>query len=243
MAKVLVTGSSDGLGWLTAKSLMEKGHELVLHARDQKRKMETLNKIHGEMEVLTGDFTDFDDTIELTDKINALGKFDVIIHNAGVYNESSENVLRVNVLAPYILTCLVQRPKRLIYLVSDMHFQGNPTIDFSKGQMKQITYSDTKLYVLMLSMAVAKKWPETFSNTVDPGWVPTKMGGSSAPGSLIKGVETQIWLATSVEKEMVSGKYFHNKKPQICKSEANTIKLQDELLMACQELTGIPFPE
>ena len=124
MARIFITGSADGLGALAAKSLVEKRHQVVLHARNEKRGLDALKKISGAENVLTGDLSSIEETIKLADKVNSLGTFDAVIHNAGVYRASSKEIFSVNTLAPYILTCLIQKPKRLIYLTSGMHFQG-----------------------------------------------------------------------------------------------------------------------
>jgi len=145
--------------------------------------------------------------------VNALGKFDAVIHNAGLYQASAEEIFAVNTLAPYILTCLIQRPERLVYLSSGMHLQGRAKLESIKTNISRITYSDSKLHVLMLCMAVARKWPEVYANAVDPGWVPTKMGGQGAPDDLQKGYETQVWLAVSDdEKASVSARYFSSSR-------------------------------
>jgi NAD(P)-dependent dehydrogenase (short-subunit alcohol dehydrogenase family) len=115
-----------------------------------------------------------------------------VINNAGVYQLPAKVIFAVNTLAPYILTCLIQKPKRLIYLSSGMHRQGLPNFENFSIDTGRISYSDSKLHVLMLSMAVARKWPNIYSNSIDPGWVPTKMGGRGAPDDLKKGYETQV---------------------------------------------------
>ena len=75
------------------------------------------------------------------------------------------------------------------------------------------SYSDSKLHVLILSMAVARKWSEVYSKAVNPGWVPTKMGGPNAPDNLQEGAETQVRPAISNDSEAkVSGRYFYHKK-------------------------------
>ena len=127
--------------------------------------------------VVTADLGSIDETKQLASKMNAFGKFDVVIHNAGVYQASAEEIFNVNTLAPYILTCLIQIPKRLIYLSSGMHLDGRSKLETFKKDVSRITYSDSKVHVLMLCIAVARKWPEVYANAVDPGWVPTKMGG------------------------------------------------------------------
>lgn len=244
MARIFITGSADGLGYLSAKSLVEKGHKVVLHARNAERGRDALEKVPGAGNVLTGDLSSIEETTELADQANALGSFDAVIHNAGVYRTSAKNIFRVNTLAPYILTCLIKKPKRLIYLSSGMHLHGRPKLESFTSNVSRITYSDSKLHVVMLCKAVARKWHGVFSNSVNPGWVPTKMGGQGAPDNLQKGYETQVWLAVSNdEKAKVSGKYFFHQKERNYNPEAEDTSLQDKFLAACKEITGISFPE
>jgi len=211
MARIFITGSADGLGQLAAKLLVEKGHKVVLHARNAERSRDALNKVPGAEKVLTGDLSKIEETIKLADQVNELGSFNAVIHNAGVYQTSAKEILNVNTLAPYILTCLIQKPKRLIYLSSGMHLQGSSKLEGFKDNINKITYSDSKLHILMLCKAVARKWPDVYSNAVNPGWVPTKMGGIGAPDNLQKGYETQAWLALSNDEEAkVTGEYFYH---------------------------------
>ena len=244
MARIFITGSADGLGQLAAKSLIEQGHRVVLHARSEKRGQEALNKVPAAEGVLTADLSDLEATRELATRENSLGTFDAVIHNAAVYQTSGEEIFSVNVLAPYILTCLIEKPERLIYLSSDMHEGGRPKLESFKTDPGQITYSDSKLHVLMLCKAVARKWPQVYANALNPGWVPTKMGGPGAPDSLEKGYETQVWLATSNdERAMVSGRYFFHKKEARYNRYADDIELQERFLKLCEEITGVHFPE
>lgn len=243
MTRIFITGSADGLGQLAAEALIARGHRVVLHARNEKRGREGLDKVPGAESVVTADLGSIDETKRLASKVNALGEFDAVIHNAGVYNASAEEIFAVNTLAPYVLTCLIQRPKRLIYLSSDMHLQGRSKLDSFKTETGRITYSDSKLHVLMLCMAVARKWPQVYANAVDPGWVPTKMGGQGAPDDLQEGYETQVWLAISdAEKARVSGRYFHHRKESRHNPEADDTSLQERFLSLCQEITGASFP-
>jgi NAD(P)-dependent dehydrogenase (short-subunit alcohol dehydrogenase family) len=243
MARVFITGSADGLGQLAAKALIAQGHQVVLHARNNKRGQEALDKVPGAESVVTADLASIYETKQLASKVNALGKFDAVIHNAGVYQASSEDILAVNTLAPYILTCLVERPKRLIYLSSGMHLDGRSKLESFKTDVSRITYSDSKLHVLMLCMAVARNWPEVYANAVDPGWVPTKMGGKAAPDDLQKGYETQVWLAASNnEKAKISGRYFHHQKEGRHNPESDAVELQERFLSLCKEITGVSFP-
>ena len=243
MARIFITGSADGLGSLSAKALIEQGHEVVLHARNAEREQEAIGKVPGAESVLTGDLSSIEETKELAESVNALGAFDVVIHNAGVYRTPAKEIFAVNVLAPYILTSLVQKPKRLIYLSSGMHQGGHAKLDSFTTNINRITYSDSKLHVLMLSMAVARKWPDVYSNAVDPGWVTTKMGGRGAPDDLRKGYETQLMLAVSNDdKAKVSGRYFHHQKERPHNREADDVRLQERFLDLCKEITGVSFP-
>jgi NAD(P)-dependent dehydrogenase (short-subunit alcohol dehydrogenase family) len=243
MARIFITGSADGLGQLAAKALIARSHLVVLHARNEKRGQEALDNVPGAEGVVTADVGNVGETKQLASKVNALGEFDAVIHNAGVYNASAEEIFAVNTLAPYILTCLIRRPERLIYLSSDMHLQGRSKLDSFKTEPGRITYSDSKLHVLMLCMAVARKWPGSYANAVDPGWVPTKMGGRGAPDDLQKGYETQVWLAVSDdEKARVSGRYFHHRKGSRHNPEADDAALQERFLSLCEEITGASFP-
>jgi len=242
MARIFITGSADGLGQLAAKALIVQGHQVVLHARNEKRAKEALEKTPGAEKVVTGDLGIIAETIQLAEKVNALGKFDAVIHNAGVYHASAKELFAVNTVAPYILTCLVQKPKRLIYLSSDMHEGGRSKLDSFKTDVSSLTYSDTKLHVVMLCKAVARKWTDVYANALNPGWVPTKMGGSGAPDSLQKGYETQVWLAASNdEKAKVSGRFFYHQKQIRSNPEADDVQLQERFMDLCKHITGISF--
>ena len=244
MARIFITGSADGLGQMAAKLLVDQGHRVVLHARNAERGRQALSEVPTAEKVLTADLSSAEETKRLAVEVNAMGSFDAIIHNAGVYRVSNKLIFAVNSLAPYILTCLIQKPKRLIYLCSGMHLQGDPSLKNLTKDTDRSSYSDSKLHVLMLSMAVARKWPEVYANAVDPGWVPTKMGGRGAPDDLDKGVETQTWLAVSNdEKAKVSGRYFHHKRETSYQSAAGDTSLQDQFLTLFEQISGVRFPD
>lgn len=121
---------------------------------------------------------------------------------------------------------------------------GHAKLDDLESNMNRINYSDSKLLVLMLCLATARLWKDVYANTVNPGWVPTKMGGRSAPDDLQKGYETQVWLATSNDDNAkVSGRYFFHQQESRFNPEAEDITLQQKFLSTCQSLTGISFPD
>ncbi len=231
MAKIFITGSADGLGLLAAQQLVKEGHEVILHARNAARGQEALQNAPGAKDVLIADLSDLEAVKHLAQAANQHGPFDAVIYNAGVYQASAQALLNVNTLAPYILTCLMSKPKRLIYLSSGMHLSGQFKPDF-----RTVTYSDTKLHVLMLAKVVVRLWPGVQANAVDPGWVPTKMGGAGAPDSLQQGYETQVWLATH---DTPGGKYYHHEQERRYNPQADDIQMQDSLLEICERYTGV----
>ncbi len=199
-----------------------------------------MKRTPGAEKVLTGDLSDIEETKNLAEQINDLGPFDAVIHNAGVYRSSARHTFAVNTLAPYVLTCLIHKPKRLIYLSSGMHSFGRPSLEYFNSNIDRISYSDSKLHVVMMAFAAARKWPDVYSNAVDPGWVPTKMGGRSAPDDLQKGYETQSWLAVSDDvKAKVSGRYFFHQKERQHNPIADDVAMQEKLLLALKNITSV----
>lgn len=240
MARIFITGSADGLGKMAARLLVSQGHSIVLHARNESRGKEAMHEVPGAEKVLTADLSVIDEIKSLADQANTTGRFDAVIHNAGVYRESNATTFTVNSLAPYMLTCLMHRPDRLIYLSSGLHFQGTSTMGIDAWQKGRFTYGDTKLHVLMLAKAISRKWQDVYANAVNPGWVPTKMGGAGAPDNLAKGAETQCWLAVSNDLDArVSGRYFFHKKEKNYLLIADDIILQEKYLAMCEQVSGI----
>ncbi|MEU4289541.1 SDR family NAD(P)-dependent oxidoreductase [Kribbella sp. NPDC026596] len=249
MARILVTGSADGLGQLAARELMTQGHEVVLHARNESRAGDAVAALPKAAGVLTGDLASIAETRELARQANASGRFDVVIHNAAVgYQEPRvetvdglEHVFAVNALAPYLLTALIERPQRLVYLSSGMHEGGDVVLDDLQWVRRRWrgaqAYSDSKLHDVILAFAVARLWPGVLSNAVDPGWVPTKMGGRGAPGDLNQAHLTQIWLATAPDAP--TGGYFYHLRPHRTHPAARDPETQAAFLDACASLTGV----
>jgi NAD(P)-dependent dehydrogenase (short-subunit alcohol dehydrogenase family) len=185
--KIFITGSADGLGYMAAKTLLGEGHEVVVHARSKERLAAVQDLVALGAKPLAADISDLDAIRVLAQQVNELGTMDAVIHNAGLY--SSGPIIRVNVVAPYILTALMHRPKRLIYISSGLHSSGRPNLAGIKWTSPEYTgsYSDSKLFITTLSTALAKRWPDVLCNAVDPGWVPTKMGGANATDNLREG--------------------------------------------------------
>jgi NAD(P)-dependent dehydrogenase (short-subunit alcohol dehydrogenase family) len=252
MRRIFITGSSDGLGFLAGKLLLEQGHKVVLHARSETKARLMKDKLPDCEAVVVGDVSTLKEMKSIAEQVNKLGRFDSVIHNVGVYTTENRNLtadgltqlFAVNVVAPYVLTALIDQPERLIYLSSDMHTSGDENLDDPQWEKRSWNssqaYSDSKLYDLMLSKYLARRWPQVNVNAVNPGWVPTKMGGQGAPDNLIEGATTQVWLAASDEAQAkVSGHYFFHQKSRPFKQAASRPELQERLIQYLEERTGI----
>src|ERR1700744_4275337 len=257
MARKFITGSADGLGRMAAELLIEKGHRVVVHARSQARADETKLNVPEAEAVVIGDLSTIAQTRKVADQVNALGAFDDVIHNAAVgYKEPKRletedglsHVFAVNTIAPYILTALIAKPKRLVYLSSMLHRNGDPTLEDLtwKGRAwdGEQAYSDTKLHDVLLAFGIARRWPGILSNAVEPGWVPTKMDGAEATDDLDEAHRTQVWLAVSNQPEaFVTGEYFYHLRKKGTLPAARDVARQDRLLAICERLSGIALPE
>src|SRR3954464_9466231 len=195
MAHILITGSADGLGRAAAETLLGDGHQVIVHTRSAGRLAAVEPLISRGASAVIGDLADLSQTRALADQVSRLGPPGRVIHNAGVMR--GPGILPVNVVAPYLLTVLIERPQRLVYLSSDMHQGGRANVDDLdwSGQRPTAPYSDSNPLPTTVAMAVARLWPHVYSNAVDPGWVPTRMGGPGAPDDLRLGHLTQEWLS------------------------------------------------
>ncbi len=252
MRRIFITGSTDGLGLAAARDLMAEGHQVVLHARSSQRAAALADLAPRSAGVVIGDLSSAAETRAIAEQVNRIGRMDAVIHNAGIYlvpgrgktPEGHATVLAVNTLAPYMLTALIERPQRLIYLSSGMHRGGDSSlrdIDWVERRWEPSrAYSESKLFLTALAFAVARHWPDVLSNAVDPGWVPTKMGGASAPDDLTLGHLTQTWLAVSNDPAArVSGHYWHHREQQKAAPETLDAGFQDRLMAQLAELTGV----
>ncbi len=238
---------------MAARLLLEQGHAVVAHARSEQRAEGTRRELPSADDVLVGDFASLDQTRTLAEAANRIGTFDAVIHNAAIgYKERARKltadglpeVFQTNTLAPYLLTALMHRPRRLVYVSSELHRKGKQELDDFLWERRtwngSRAYSDTKFHDVLLAFAFARLWPDVLSNAMEPGWVPTKMGGPNASGDLDQGHRTQVWLATSDDAAAtVSGGYFFHLQPRKPSAATGDVALQDELLSTCARLSGV----
>lgn len=253
MSRVFITGSADGLGKMAAQVLVEQAHRVVLHARNVKRAKDALAAVPGAETAVIGDLSSISETHSVAEQINRLGRFDAVIQNAAVVNREKKristqdglpHVFATNTLAPCILTALIHRPKRLVYVSSGLHREVNTTLEdmlWTKRKWQgSEAYAETKFHDVLLAFAVARLWPTVLSNSLEPGWVPTKMGGPEAPDDLNEGYRTQVWLAVSDDPgALVSGEYFYHQKRTAPLRATRSAATQERLLSECQKISGI----
>jgi NAD(P)-dependent dehydrogenase (short-subunit alcohol dehydrogenase family) len=257
MARIFITGSADGLGLIAARLLIDSGHRVVVHGRSEKRAREALASATGAEATVHGDLAQIDEMRSVADQVNALGEFDAVIHNAAVgYRESRRiqtadglaQLFAINSLSPYVLTALIHKPKRLIYLSSGLHRSGDPSLQDLQWTARRWdstqAYSDSKLHNAILAFAIARRWSDVLSNALEPGWVATKMGGPGAPDDLDQGAQTQVWLAAGEDPDTrVSGQYFFHKKQRKALPAAHNDQVQQHLLALCEHASGIALPK
>jgi NAD(P)-dependent dehydrogenase (short-subunit alcohol dehydrogenase family) len=252
VARIFITGSTDGLGRAAASVLLREGHDVVLHARSRERAAVLGDLVPAAAGVVIGDLASTAETRQLADQVNKIGRMDAVIHNAGIFLEPSRattadghaKTLAVNTLAPYLLTALIDRPDRLIYVSSGLHHAGTGPlrdIDWTARHWDAArAYAESKLHITTLTLILARTWPDVLSNAVDPGWVPTKMGGPSATGDLELGYLTQTWLAVSDDPAAtVSGGYWHHRQRQAPAAQAGDLAFQNQLMDELAALTGV----
>jgi NAD(P)-dependent dehydrogenase (short-subunit alcohol dehydrogenase family) len=145
----------------------------------------------------------------------------------------------------------MNRPKRFVLVSSGLHNSGDPKTSLAdmawqkRGDAKWSdfqAYCDSKLHNIWLANAVSRLWGHSVqANSLDPGWVPTKMGGSGASGDINAAVKTYVYLAEGSNGN-TSGRYYFSSKVRTSKAEALDETMQDSYLKVCEELTGVPFP-
>jgi NAD(P)-dependent dehydrogenase (short-subunit alcohol dehydrogenase family) len=202
--------------------------------------------------VVIGDLSSIAEMREVSAQVNELGELDAIIHNAGVgyrppFVETEDglpHVFAINTLAPYLLTALIQKPGRLIYMSSGLHREADTSLNdviWRKRRWKGLqAYCDSKFHDILLAFAVARRWPDVLSNSLEPGWIPTRMGGPEAPEDPRDGTATQVWLAVSNDPEaLVSGQHFYHQRVRDPHPHTYDVDRQNQLLVECAGISGV----
>lgn len=253
--RVLVTGSSDGIGAEIADQLAARGMSVVRHARNAERVARCREHAGPGAPVVVGDLASLESTRAMADQATRLGPFDVIVHNAGwastgadrpVTVDGIEQTLQVNAVAPYLLSALIPLPRRLVYVSSDSirHARLDLTdLQHEREWDPARAYADSKLVLTAFALFMARHYPGLTVNAVHPGWVRSKMSGDVAPLSLSEGADTPVWLACADDPgARVSGELFHERSPVRYNEAAHDPATQDAVVRALEALSGVRLP-
>lgn len=259
MARILITGSTDGFGFEAARQLIERKHEVYLHARSQERAEEVKAKCPGAAGVFIADLTTVAETRKLAEEVNAIGgTFDAVILNAGLlygpYRKTTDlgvpSSIFVNLVAPYLLAALIKPPKRLIFVASVLHHEAKTDLKdiFWLEREEQWNdfqaYCDSKFHVVLLANAMARRLKNKNTSVISlhPGYVPTKLAGKDAPGKMQDGIETYIMLAEGDYDVTLTGAYFDPKRERVQPHALTADEdKQEAVVKACEDLTGVKF--
>ena len=236
MKTILITGSTDGVGKLTATKLAKNGHQILLHGRNTEKLKITISEIkeqtsNDKVSGFVSDLSDFSSIKKMTAEIsNEFPSIDVLINNAGVFNsrieQNQDNLdmrFAVNYFAPYLLTNGLlpilknSNSPRIINLSS----AAQSTVSFEALQGKesissQAAYAQSKLALTMWSFAFAIANPNIITIAVNPGSLLNTKMVQEAYGqfwsSADKGADILYELAISEKHAESNGEYFDNDK-------------------------------
>jgi NAD(P)-dependent dehydrogenase (short-subunit alcohol dehydrogenase family) len=223
----LVTGGNKGIGFAICQGLVAAGFDVIVAARSidkAKTGIEKLSANNSKVRAIELDITD-DASIDravkdLTQDITAL---DVLINNAGIYPDEGVNILTVsrellnhtmntNTFSPIRVTqaflpLLEKATSAKVINVSSGYGQLNGL----SAEVPSYCLSKLTLNGATIMLAEALQSKGIVVNAIDPGWVQTDMGGSSAPRTPEQGADTAVWLATEAPGNL-SGKLFHDRQ-------------------------------
>ena len=264
---ILITGSTDGIGKQTALELAESGYRVIVHGRNQEITKQTADFIssktgNNDIDFFVADFSSLQDVKKLSDKIHSkYDQLDVLINNAGVFmnkrelsRDGFEMTFAINHLAHFLLTNLLMdllqnAPQGRIVNVASMAHASE--LDFENLQGEKFfdaytAYSYSKLCNIMFTYLLAEKHigdPITV-NCLHPGVISTKLlhaGWGSGGSRLQEGSTTSVFLATSPEVDLVTGKYFTNSRQAKSSGISYDIGIQNQLWELSEKMIGEKF--
>ncbi|MCA0936514.1 SDR family NAD(P)-dependent oxidoreductase [Vibrio alginolyticus] len=230
---ILITGSTDGIGLETAKLLLEKGHHVIIHGRNDVKVQSVEKKLAelgtGKVESIVADLSTLSNVNKMVVEVaERFGKLDVLINNAGIFstpntrtNEGLDVRFMVNTIAPYVLTKsllpLFDRTGRIVNLSS----AAQSTVDLvalagEKALSDGEAYAQSKLALTMWSRLVGldQKNVGAMIVSVNPkSFLGSKMVQEAygvKGGSLRLGADILVKAALSEEFSQAHGAYYDN---------------------------------
>lgn len=258
MKTILITGSTDGIGKLTAAKLAKAGHRILLHGRNSEKLRRTITEIketsgNDKIDGFVSDLSDFESVRQIISELSGkTSNIDVLINNAGVFKSSVQSNqdgldlrFAVNYFAPYLLTHGLlpllnnSRAPRVINLssaaqspVSINALNGNETLS------EQMAYAQSKLALTMWSFHLAQNVDSLNVIAVNPGSLLNTRMVQEAYGkfwsSADKGANILYELAVSDQYNDSTGKYFDNDKGAFSKAHINAYD-QEKIIQLISE--------
>lgn len=247
MTTICVTGSTDGIGLVAARTLLAQGHRVLVHARSEERGRPVIDGLTGDVDLVVGDLASLSQVRALGERLRA-EPLDVLAHNAGVWvrgntpvltEDGFETTFGVNVLAPHLLTSLVagHLSGRLLWVGSGLAASGRPKPTALGGSREpRQAYADSKACDVALAVAWGRRLSLP-SAAVDPGWVQTKLASAGAPGAVEDGADTLAWCCT--EAPLGEALFWKDRRPTPVPGRLRDAGLQDAIAAQCDRLAGL----
>lgn len=262
---ILITGSTDGIGYQAAFDLAKLGHHIIIHGRNREKAESAMEKIakatnNNNLSYVFADLGSVAQIRKMSNKFyEDFKSLDVLINNAGVIREERtvnkegiEETFAINYLAPFLLTNLLLdllkegKPSRIVNVVSRV--QSNhlnfEDLQLKKGYTAVKAYSKSKTALVLFTYHLAEKLQDEgiTVNCLHPGVINTKLlraAFESGGASVEVGAKTLVFAATAPELEGVSGKYLVNNRPNSSKEITYNKEVQETLWRKTEEILKV----
>ncbi len=225
---VVVTGGNRGIGREICRQLAKLDLMVVLTSRSQKDGLEAVAEFDKQelpVRYCPLDVTDPSHILKLKDfLIKEFGRCDCLVNNAGIFLDNNEGnffntdvatvreTMETNVCGPYLLC------QALVPLMKKNNYGRIVNLSSGLGQLSEMgggypAYRMSKTAINVVTRVLAAELADTniLVNSMCPGWVKTRMGGSGAVRSVEQGADTAVWLATMPDGGP-TGKLFRDRK-------------------------------
>ncbi|WP_027342189.1 SDR family NAD(P)-dependent oxidoreductase [Hamadaea tsunoensis] len=215
MTTTLITGANKGLGYETARRLIEAGHTVYLGSRDPERGRAAAGELGARLVVL--DVTDDASVEAAAALVEAEGGLDVLVNNAGIEARSAGNGIigAAEVTADDLRTVFDTNVFGLVRVTHAflplLHKSAAPVIvNVSSGlaslgrvsdpghpasRYPGVAYPTSKTAVNMITVQFAKAFPHMRINAVEPGFTATDLNGRTGTQTVEQGAEIIVRMA------------------------------------------------